>query len=106
MHVKLFLSLASIAVFAIACNDNSNGIDVQGDSASTLASDTLTSMPAIDSSHTTTCYGDASPKDSVWLQITRNGKVISGSLFIQREGKDQNNGTLQGTINGDTLFAD
>ncbi|TKB97848.1 hypothetical protein [Pedobacter cryophilus] len=45
-------------------------------------------------------------KDSAFLSLKKNGEAISGDLIYQFYEKDNNKGSLKGTLNGDTLILD
>ena len=51
------------------------------------------------------CYAYYSGKDTVFLQVRITGNKISGNLMYHYFEKDKNDGTLQGEMKGDTLFA-
>ena len=52
------------------------------------------------------CYAFTSGKDSVFMEIVIAGNLVTGNLTYKLFQKDKNEGTLQGTIKGDTLIAD
>ncbi|KAB7732658.1 hypothetical protein F5984_01525 [Rudanella paleaurantiibacter] len=54
---------------------------------------------------TTECYAFASPQDSVRLKLVRSGNTITGELLYRFSGKDQNTGTITGSVQGDTILA-
>jgi hypothetical protein len=58
------------------------------------------------SSSETSCFAQMNTNDTLLLNLTKNGDSITGSLYINRSGKDANRGTISGTLKGDTLFAD
>ncbi len=81
--MKLYLPLlAAVALFA-ACSQK-NGIPASGYQ----------------------CYAYINGKDSILLQLQTEGKTVTGQLTYQLYEKDQNNGTLNGTWQGDTLKAE
>lgn len=51
------------------------------------------------------CYGSYTDTDSVFLKLTFLGDEVTGELTYKLNEKDKNQGTLQGTIHGDTLLA-
>lgn len=51
------------------------------------------------------CYASYSNKDTILLKIEVFPNVVTGVLKYQIEGKDSNEGTIDGKLNGDTLFA-
>src|SRR4051812_35659780 len=92
------LSGLLIIFCSIACNSNTNNkqtADVQpaGDSIVAAVSSQL-------------CYAYMQNRDTVLLNITATGNTFTGHMLYQVYGKDRNDGTLQGTIQGDTLTAD
>lgn len=52
------------------------------------------------------CYTYLAAKDSVRLHLKLNGNAVSGELIYTLFGKDNNTGTIQGQMKGDTIFAD
>ncbi len=52
------------------------------------------------------CYALLTARDTVRLSLTRLGTDVSGTLQYRLAEKDQNTGTLRGTMRGDTLIAD
>lgn len=51
------------------------------------------------------CFASLSDKDSVWLKVEVFPNVSTGILKYQLSGKDKNTGTLEGTFEGNKLFA-
>lgn len=52
------------------------------------------------------CFASLSDKDSIWLKIEVFPNVTTGILKYQIFEKDKNTGTLEGTFEGNKLFAD
>lgn len=52
------------------------------------------------------CYKYTSAKDTVLLQMEKTNDEIAGTLSYNYFEKDKNDGTLEGKMIGDTLFAD
>lgn len=52
------------------------------------------------------CYAYLSDKDTVRLQLSVDGKNVTGDLSYHLYEKDANNGTIRGYMSGDTLVAD
>jgi hypothetical protein len=52
------------------------------------------------------CYRFADKNDTIRLQLVRVGGSITGTLVYKLHEKDKNEGTIQGTLNGDILVAD
>ena len=51
------------------------------------------------------CFAYYSRKDTALLQLSISGNRIAGKLSYALFEKDRNNGTLAGTISGDTIMA-
>lgn len=51
------------------------------------------------------CYVYTSGKDSVLLHINQSGDHVSGKLVYNFYEKDRNSGTIDGSLQGDTLLA-
>ena len=51
------------------------------------------------------CYSYTSVKDTVYLQLNSSNNSLTGELLFKLFEKDQNKGTIAGTMKGDTLFA-
>ena len=90
MKNNLLISTVIVCIF-IACKNNSNQT-VIGDKESTVKQ----------MNH---CYVFTSEKDSIFMDLNSKGNLITGNLIYKFFEKDQNKGTLQGTIKGDTLIA-
>ena len=54
----------------------------------------------------TQCYTGIKAKDTVFLQLNKTNNNITGNLEYKRFEKDQNKGTIEGMMRGDTLLAD
>lgn len=52
------------------------------------------------------CYQFASGKDTVLMQMERINEDVTGSLRYNYFEKDENQGIFEGTMAGDTLYAD
>ncbi len=88
-------ALLFILVLSSACNnDTTTGVK------------TTTDSTAPEKESVTECYDYFSNKDSVSLHITITGKTVSGELSYKIFEKDQNRGSLQGEMHGDTLLAE
>ena len=91
---KIFIFLFIVGSL-VACNsysDNHKTADVK------LANDSAAVLPQ--------CYAYMQNKDTIRLNITVTGNMFSGRMLYQLKEKDRNDGTLSGTIQGDTLIAD
>ena len=94
-------SLLFLLMMCVACN-NSN-VETY-DNADTIKDyNTGTSSPAETISE---CYENINGKDTVFLSIFSQSKVITGSLVYNYYEKDKNSGTIKGNMYGDTLIAD
>ena len=51
------------------------------------------------------CYTYINNNDTVWMHINPAGERVEGDLAYKFYEKDQNLGTLEGEMRGDTLFA-
>ena len=92
---KMFTGLLMIWSL-VACNSNTNSnvtADVQQANDSAMAT-------------VSSCYAYMQNRDTILLDVTTTGNTFIGHLLYQLKEKDRNNGTLQGTIKGDTLIAD
>lgn len=100
---RIFIYTASVLAF-FACNssDNNTNHTPQPEEAVTPGSSSMVEK---------TCYTGNSGRDSVSLTINgSDGKVtgdkVTGSLDYRFYEKDKSAGTINGQMNGDTLFAD
>ncbi|MGN6619105.1 MAG: hypothetical protein ACTHJ5_18160 [Ilyomonas sp.] len=85
-------------VFACKNNEKGNNTTVK-DSVANDNTNITSSQPV------KLCYAQKN-KDTVLLNIELNGDKVTGELYINRFEKDVNRGTINGTMKGDTLFAD
>lgn len=99
---KLLPLLFTINVCLVSCN---NG-DTTSAKDTTDSSKQTTVAPEHKPAAETTCYASVAANDTVRLSINKMGEAVTGSLIIKYSGKDANNGTLSGTMQGDTLLAD
>ncbi len=95
--IKSFFFLVVTSGILISCNNRTAN---NSDSAKT----NNTEHPATDN-QANHCYAYTSEKDSVFMEITTSGNSVSGTLTYKIFEKDQNRGTIRGTMNGDTLIA-
>ncbi|CAN5597432.1 hypothetical protein BH11BAC3_BH11BAC3_43740 [soil metagenome] len=52
------------------------------------------------------CYAYISAKDTVKMHLQMSGNIVTGDLAYHYFEKDKNTGTIQGSMKGDTLYAD
>jgi hypothetical protein len=90
---QLFFVFA--ALLALACN-NTTKENAQADSTGTTRTGESPDK----------CYAYLTAKDTVRMQLVLDGKSASGDLSYRLYEKDSNTGTLNGTMQGDTLVAD
>ena len=90
MKNNLLISMVIICVFT-SCKNNSN--------------QTIIDNKALTINQMNHCYVFTSEKDSIFMEVNSKGNLITGNLIYKFFEKDQNNGTLQGIIKGDTLIA-
>ncbi len=95
--IKSFFSLVVTSGILISCNNQSTN-------NSAVPQTTNTEQPAKDN-QANHCYAYTTDKDSVLMEITTSGNSVSGTLTYKILEKDQNRGTIRGTMNGDTLIA-
>lgn len=86
-----FIVFTTVSIFT-SCNNNS-----------TQTSNAEKTTPGNQTNH---CYVFTSHTDSVFMKINIADDLVTGNLTYKLFQKDQNIGTLQGTIKGDTLIAD
>ncbi len=69
---------------------------------------TLTYTKTLDSAQENEeeCYSYVTPRDTVYLHISRKNRNITGDLTYKLYEKDSNQGSLDGRIKGDTLLAE
>jgi len=64
------------------------------------------SGPKSDTSSTKTCYIAIDGKDTATLTVKEYAKKTGGTLVLNLDKKDNNNGQIEGNFKGDTLFVD
>lgn len=94
---KVFLTAAVIAGMLVSCKKE----EVKTE-ATTPAIETVAPAEVV----TTECYQGIIKNDTITLRIDVKGTdVPSGKLSYKFFEKDKNDGTIKGTMSGDTLFA-
>ncbi len=82
-----------------ACNNSTGNSNTE-----TSATDSLT---AITTPSSPICFAFASATDTVELKLLiQTDRSVTGELHYKLSGKDGNHGSIQGSINGDTILAD
>ena len=95
MKIRLFILVVS---YCILCGCQSK----QAKDATTKTAPVQASKNQI----TASCYQYSSGKETVRLHLNPIGDSIKGDLLYAFFEKDNSTGTIKGTMNGDTLFAD
>ncbi|TKK71790.1 hypothetical protein FC093_01870 [Ilyomonas limi] len=96
---RIFISLC-ITFCLIACNSNTSNTNNH------QTADVQSTNDSADAVSSSLCYAYMQNMDTIRLNITTTGDTFSGHMLYQLKERDRNNGTLQGTIKGDTLIAD
>ena len=97
--MKYFFLFIVVAFSCVSCNNNSK-------TATSTENKDSTGAIVPDTTQTTQCYAGVRGKDSVFLRLNRNSNTVSGDLEYKHFEKDQNKGTIEGVMKGDTLLAD
>lgn len=99
--MKYFVLICCAVVWA--CNNDSK-MATSKDSTSATTSVTVQTDPtvAIDSP---SCYAYQTSNNLVMLKLNKISPAVSGELTYDFMGKDKNEGTISGTMRGDTLYA-
>ena len=63
-------------------------------------------MPEVQEIAKQECYEYAKNKDTIQLQLSIDNTSVSGKMTYKLFEKDKNEGVIEGTMSGDTLFAD
>lgn len=95
-HLLLWAGLGA-SLCTIACNG-----PVEPDNATERADTLATTAPA----SARQCYQFAALGDTARLAIEEQDGNITGTLRYGYSEKDRNDGTIRGTMRGDTLYAD
>jgi hypothetical protein len=98
----LLFILASLMLGACSDSNKQSSETTTGEPLDTAAVVPPTAPALADGS---SCYRYVSGKDSVLLHLKVAGSAITGNLNYHYDQKDQNAGTLNGQLKGDTLLA-
>lgn len=93
--MKALLINSCVIALLFSCNSG------QSDADNSTAGQTQNTMIAKNS-----CFISASSTDTVWLKIEVFPNVVTGILKYQFFEKDQNQGTIDGHLEGSILYAD
>ncbi|HLR37667.1 MAG TPA: hypothetical protein VK084_06460 [Chitinophagaceae bacterium] len=93
--MKKLLILAGLGLLLAACNSNPKSSNSKNnkDKANAITSESE-------------CFASLTQQDSIWLQLKISSNDVTGTLIYHLYEKDKNEGTLQGTLKGDTIIAD
>ncbi len=94
-------SLVSFIVFLVFCSSCNNDPQTK----TTVEKEDSSEAIAPVNMETIQCYAGVTGKDSVFLKLNKNNNNVSGNLEYKRFEKDQNKGTIEGMMRGDTLLA-
>lgn len=94
-------SLFFLLMTCVACNNDRSETNNGADTIKDYDTGTSSSAETISE-----CYENINGKDTVFLSIFSQSKVITGSLVYNYYEKDKNSGTIKGNMYGDTLIAD
>ena len=105
-----FVILSAVVAFGvISCNNNSKTTveKTEVDSEKAQPAEPLSLEDETDFPETS-CYKYESSRDTIMLQLKRNGMddEVSGTLSYNYMEKPKSNGTFKGRVVGDTIFAD
>jgi hypothetical protein len=98
-NALLFVALATI-IFSSCKNETKNEATEVVSPEETDLMETEINTPEI------ACYRYASEKDTVLLQMEKINTDVAGTLSYSYFEKDKNDGTFEGKMVGDTIFAD
>ena len=94
---KSLLLLAALACIAACTSEKSEQTDTAQESVATEVLETAESSD---------CYTAILGQDSLSLRVERMSDDVTGDLSYNFYEKDDNSGTFQGRMHGDTLLAD
>ena len=92
--MKYYLLLSALA-FTAGCTTEKS--EQTATSQETVATDVVDSPG---------CYSSVMGQDTMLLHLNTTGQEVTGNLTYNFYEKDDNQGTLRGTMHGDTLLAD
>ncbi len=95
--MKLLTAIITLFLVGTSCGNDSGKSDTNA---------TDTAATGNNSVAATECYLYINNSDTVSLQITINGRSVTGALNYSLHEKDRSQGVIQGEIRGDTLLAD
>lgn len=97
-----YLLLFCCAV-VMACNNDSPGATTNDSTSVETPVMAKTHTPAV---VTPSCYALQTSNNLILLQLDRVDSIVSGRLTYDIMGKDKNEGTISGSMRGDTFLAD
>ncbi len=100
--MKNLLVFSFLLLFAItSCKNETKNTDTEF-----MAPEEEDIMESDVNSSEMSCYRFVSDRDTVLIQMEKMGDDVDGTLSYNYFEKDKNDGTFEGTMVGDTLYAD
>ena len=69
------------------------------------ARDSVQEEEAVSETESLRCYAYINNNDTIWMHLNTEGETVNGKLAYKFFEKDKSQGTLEGEMQGDTLFA-
>lgn len=98
MSMSKYLFSSCLFLALISCNNES------GKSADTTMDSGAPTEP-VPGAPNRACYAYTG-KDTLQMRLFYEGERVWGNLYIHRQGKDYNNGMIDGKLVGDTLYGE
>lgn len=101
--MKKFILIVPIlfAVIMISCKN-----ETKNEESEMMIPEESDNMDTDENISPISCYKYTSAKDTVLLQMEKTNDEVAGTLSYNYFEKDKNDGTFEGKMIGDTLFAD
>lgn len=97
-HLIIFAAIATIVFYS--CKNETKNEDLE-----TISTEGTDNMDSDVNSPSISCYRFVSKRDTILLQMEKINDDIAGTLSYNYFEKDKNDGTFEGKMVGDTLFA-
>ena len=97
-YLLIFAAIASIGFYS--CKNETKNEDLE-----TISTEETDIMDSDVNSPAISCYRFVSKRDTILLQMEKMNNEIAGTLSYNYFEKDKNEGTFEGKMVGDTLFA-
>lgn len=101
--MKKFFLLSSATLLIASCGQTEKDAPEAGNTDTTADATKVTEPEVLT---LTTCYTMVSKKDTINLNLTQEGNMVTGNMDYHWFEKDRNTGTIKGEMHGDTLVAD